>query len=172
LLSLVLLSYDPDLPDAKRREAVARGLASLVPSVIEGLVADAALVGPAGSGLDAIADEAGCLLIEAASAREGLDRALARIRCAELFLLDSGYAVEAGFPDAARDVLAFGGLERARVLRAAPDGLLSRLAPRFAPPAGILARKPAVVRARAATLRGLARELRAAEIASVARACI
>lgn len=172
MLSLILLSYDVILSGDKRREGVARSLASLVSCVVEGIIADAALVGPASAGLELIADEAGCALIAATEARQGLHEALARARCADVFVLAAGCAVESGFGDAARDALAFGGLDRARVLRLAPNGLLTWLAPNLARPAGLIARKELVAKAKSATPPQLARELRAAEFEARARKCV
>jgi hypothetical protein len=172
MLSVILLSHDVILTNEKRREGVVRSLASLVSCVVEGVIADAALVGPAAAGLDVVADEAGCHLIEAAEARPGLEEALACARCANVFVLAAGCAVEPGFSEAARDALTFGGFDRARVLRLAPDGLLTWLAPSLAQPAGLIARKESFVKARSATPRQLSRELRAGEFVARTRKCV
>ncbi len=58
MLTAILLAYDaPAQP--LRGDAVARSLASLVEACVQGLVADAALVGAPERGLDRIADDAG-----------------------------------------------------------------------------------------------------------------
>lgn len=172
MFSLILLSHDVAFSTDRPREGVARSLASLVSCVVEGVIADAALVGPARAGLEPIADEAGCALIVAAEPRQGLHEALARARCAAVFVLAAGCAVEPDFNEAARDALAFGGLDRPLVLRLAPNGLLTRLAPKLAQPAGLIARKELFAKAKSATPLQLSRELRAAEFVARARKCI
>lgn len=173
MLSVVLIAFDSPravpAPAALRRERIVRSLASLVEACVHGLVADAVLAGPPDAGLGAVADEAGCVLIEAADRGAGLSLALRAARHADIFLLRAGYAVERGFVDEARDALAFGGLEHARVLRAAPESFATRLAPHFAEPVGLLARKAALLGAGAADVALLARRLRGAELATRAR---
>ena len=173
MLSVVLLAFDSPrtvpAPAALRRARIVRSLASLVEACVKGLVADAVLAGPLGAGLGAVADEAGCVLIEAADRGAGLALGLRAARHADIFLLRAGYAVERGFVDEARDALAFGGLDRARVLRAAPESFVTRLAPNFAEPVGLLARKAALLGAGAGDVASLARRLRAAELATRAR---
>jgi hypothetical protein len=173
MLSVVLLAYDPPraaaVPAALRRQRIARSLASLVEACVQGLVADAVLAGPLGAGLGAVADEAGCVLIESADRGAGLALALRAARHADIFMLRAGYAVERGFVDEARDALALDGLERARVLRAAPESFATRIAPNFAEPVGLLARKAALLGAGAGDVASLARRLRGAELATSAR---
>ena len=171
MLSLILTCFESAPSEAKRREGVVRSLASLVPCVVEGIVADAALVGPEGAGLETIADDAGCALIEAVDGGEGLRAALARARRPDVLLLAAGYAVQAGFGEAARDILAFGGLAQPRVLRLEPNSVLTRLAPHLARPVGVLARKEAFATARSAQPGRLSRELRALEFPVRARIC-
>ncbi|HYA81671.1 MAG TPA: transposase [Methylocystis sp.] len=172
MLSLILTCFEPTLSEAKRQEGVVRSLASLVPFVVEGIVADAALIGPHGAGLEAIADEAGCALIEAAEAAQGLAAALARARFANVLLLSAGYAVQPGFGDAARELLAFGGFAQARVLRLEPNSVLTRLSPAFAEPVGVLATKEALLSAGSASPGAIARRLRPAEIFVTARRAV
>ena len=172
MLSLILTCFEPTLSEARRREGVVRSLASLVPFVVEGLVADAALVVPHGADLESVADEAGCVLIEAAEAAQGLSAALARARFAEVLLLSAGYGVQSGFGDAARDLLAFGGLAQARVLRLEPNSALTRFSPAFAQPVGVLATKQALLSVGSASPKAIARQLRAAEIFVTARRAV
>jgi hypothetical protein len=172
MLSVILTCFDPTLPATKRREGAVRSLASLVPCVVEGLVADAAMIGPQTSELEAVADEAGCELIAADNAAQGLRAALARARCADVLLLAAGYAVPSGFGEAARDAVASGGLAQPRVLRLEPYSVLTRLSPSFARPVGLLARKDALVKGRAGLPHQLTKELRVREFAVAARICI
>jgi hypothetical protein len=170
MLTAILLAYDT--PGAARREPIVRGLASLIDACVQGLVADAVLAGPPGAGLETLADEAGCAFVEALSPRDGFARALAMARHADVLLLRAGHAVERGFADEVRDALAFGDRSRALILRAAPDSLLTRLAPNFAPPVGLIAGKRALLAAETADLPTLARRLRGVELTTRARRTI
>jgi hypothetical protein len=173
MLSVVLLSFDSFSPRAESaalgRERASRSLGSLVHACVEGLVADAVLVAPTGSELAQVADEAGCGLVEAATAEAGLEAALRNVRYADIFILCAGYAIERGFVEEARDALVFDAPGRARALRVAPDSLLTRLAPDLARPVGLLARKDAIAAAKTATLPALAKRLRAGEFVTRAR---
>jgi hypothetical protein len=171
MLTAILLAFDtPAQP--LRRDAVARSLASLVDACVQGLVADAVLAGAPGGGLDKVADEAGCALVEAGSAAEGLAQALSVARREGVLLLHAGYAVERGFIDEVNDALAYGGSERAFVLRAAPSSFVTRLAPRLAAPVGVIARKHDMRIAASADFRRLAKRLRCSELASAARRAV
>lgn len=169
MLTAVLLAHGPSPGAPLRRDAITRSLASLVDSCVRGLVADAALVGAPGHGLEAIADEAGCALIETPTPEEGLSRALDAARRDRILLLSAGNAVERGFVDEVEDIFAYGAGERALVLRAAPHSLLTRLAPQFSEPVGIIAAKSALLAARTADLGRLSRKLGCAELATRAR---
>ncbi len=176
MLSVILLGYGTISSQSQsgeplRGERVVRSLASLVHGAVQGLIADAVLAGPADVGLEKIADEAGCELVENNSAAQGLAAALAKVRQANVFLLIAGHAVERDFVEEARDALAFGGLTRGRVLRAAPDTLLTRLAPNLARPVGLLARREALKDVETAELAILARRLCRADLNSRARKC-
>jgi hypothetical protein len=175
MLSLILLCHDlsPALDAAAAggliRERAARSLASLVEASIAGVIADATLVaGPAASLAD-IADEAGCHMIEEAEAAAAVARALGQARQTEVFLLCAGFCVDRGFVDEAADAAAFGGLKTARALKAAPESLLTRLAPSLARTVGLLARKNAISEAGGAQVARLARSLKAREMVSRAR---
>jgi hypothetical protein len=170
MLSAVLLAYDSPQSGPRRRDAIARSLSSLVDACVRGVVADAVLAGPPDEALAALADEAGCALVEAATAAEGLRQALALVRRPHVLLLRAGYAVERGFCEEIEDVFTYGGgAEQALVLRAAPASLLTRLAPSLAEPVGLVAPKRAVAAAGATNLRALARRLGAAGLTAQAR---
>ncbi|WP_442756531.1 transposase [Methylocystis sp. JAN1] len=168
MLTAILLAYDaPARP--LRRDAVTRSLASLVDACVQGLVADAVLVGAPGSGLSRIADEAGCTLVEASDREEGLAQALDVARQDAAFLLLAGHAIERGFIDEMDDAFAYAEAARAFVLRSAPTSLVTRLAPSFAEPVGLIARKSALRAAGSGDFRKLAKRLRCAELKSSAR---
>lgn len=168
MLTAILLAYDaPARP--LRRDAVTRSLASLVDACVQGLVADAVLVGAPGGGLERIADEAGCTLIETTNREEGLKEALDVARQEAALLLLAGNAIERGFIDEVDDAFAYSEGERAFVLRAAPTSLVTRLAPRFAEPVGLIARKSALRAAGSADLGKLAKKLRCVDLKSSAR---
>ncbi|WP_424363198.1 transposase [Methylocystis parvus] len=168
MLTAILLAYDaPARP--LRRDAITRSLASLVEACVQGLVADAVLVGAPGSGLERIADEAGCMLVEAMRKEEGLTQALDIARQETALLLLAGNAIERGFIEEVDDAFAYGAAERAFVLRAAPSSLVTRLAPNLAEPVGLIARKNALRAAQSGDLKKLAKRLRCAELKSSAR---
>jgi hypothetical protein len=142
-------------------EAVARSLGSLVRAIVEGVLRDAAIIGPAGDNLGPIAEEAGCGLIETSSLAEGLAQGLAQMRGDVAFVLLGGYAPPAVFIQEAGDLLMEGVNFPGAVLRCAPDSLLTRLAPGLARPVGALALRRT---AQAAAARDLADLIRAAKI--------
>lgn len=170
MLSVILLGYDEG-EGSQRRERIVRSLSSLVDATIQGLVADAVLAGPPNLGLERIADEAGCALVEQESPAGGLAAALTVVRQSDVFLFAAGHAVERGFVEEARDILVFGGLAQARVLKAAPDSFLTRLAPNLGRPVGLLARKQDVMQAGASDFSALARRLRGLDLNARARKC-
>lgn len=176
MLSAIILAFDappsatPERAAAAKREAIVRTLASLVDACVAGVVADAVLVGPPDSGLGAIADEAGCGLVEAVDARSGLARALPGIRYPDVFVLTAGHAPERGFVDEVRDAFSYGKGDRALVLRSAPHSLLTRLAPWLAEPVGLIAKRQDF--GAAGNVAALARRLRADELTTRARRAI
>ncbi|WP_363347361.1 transposase [Methylocystis echinoides] len=168
MLTALLLAHGPSAAPL-RRDAIARSLASLVESCVQGLVADAVLIGAPQRGLETIADEAGCALVETASAEEGLAQGLDVARRDHILLLSAGSAVERGFVDEIDDVFAYGARDRALVLRLAPHSFWTRLAPGFSEPVGIIATKSALRAAATADLARLAKKLGCAELACRAR---
>jgi hypothetical protein len=168
MLTAILLAYDAPARQM-RRDAVSRSLGALVEACVEGLVADAALVGPPERGLGVVADDAGCALVEAVSAEDGLREALGLARHDGVLLLLAGYAPERGFVDEVHDALLYGDRATALVLRAGPHSFFTRLAPRLAAPAGIVASKAAMVEAGSADLAILAKKLKGADLLTRAR---
>ena len=174
MLSVILLGYELHRVDggSRRDELVLRSLASLVEGAVDGLIADVALVGPSGAEFGRIADEAGCVLVENDAPANGAAEALAGARQSNVFFFLAGHAIDRGFIEEARDAIAFGGLRAARVLRAAPESLLTRLAPSLARPVGLLARKESIIEAEATDLTKLARRLRGVDLVAHARKCV
>jgi hypothetical protein len=119
-------------------EAVARSLGALVRAVVEGLLRDVTIIGPASDNLAALADEAGCALVEAPSAGQGLALALAQVRTDIVFTLEGGYGPPSAFAEEAGDLLPDLATAGGAILRLAPDSLLTRLAPGLARPVGAL----------------------------------
>jgi hypothetical protein len=174
MLSVILLGYEVRRADggSRRDELVLRSLASLVEGAVDGLVADVALVGPTGAGFARIADEAGCVLVENDTPAKGVAEALAGARQSNVFFFLAGHAIDRGFIEEARDAIAFGGLRATRVLRAAPESLLTRFAPSLGRPVGLLARKDSIIRAETTDLPKLARRLRGVDLVTHARKCV
>ncbi len=175
MLSAIVLAFPPfgapsDAP--LRRERVSRSLSSLVEACVHGLVADAILVGPAELSLEKLADEAGCTLIETRDAKEGLFAALKAARHPHVFLLTAGHAVERSFIEEVGDLFAYGDMTRARLLRAAPNSLLTRLAPGLAEPVGIVVRRAEAASVGASDVKSLSRRTRAIDLKSRARRAI
>ena len=167
MLSAVLIAFDsPRAP--LRHEAVARSLGSLVDLCIQGLVADAVIVAEPVLDLEEIADEAGCALISAPRV-DGVARALKAARRDHIFLLLAGFAVERGFAEEAQDFFAYGDRTRPRILRMAPESLVTRLAPGLAQPVGLIAAKSALAAAASPDFSELARKLRGADLTTRAR---
>lgn len=168
MLSAVLIAFDSPVAPL-RREAVARSLASLVDSCVKGVVGDASIVAAPGRGLEEIADEAGCALVEAPRLADGVKRALEAARRDHVLLLLAGVAVERGFAEEAHDFFAYGDASRARSLRLAPDSLVTRLVPRMALPVGVIAPKSALMPLAGRSFTHLHRTLRGADLTTRAR---
>jgi hypothetical protein len=142
-------------------ENLMRTLASLVTAKVEGLLSDVTIAGPAGMGLGAAANHAGCNFVEEACEEEWLSRALEAARGPYILVLRSGYAPEPGFVEEANDFLAGeakGQLPPA-VLRAAPASFLERMAPSLAPAGGLIAPRDLLLRAAAGSFPKLVRRI-------------
>ena len=130
MLSAIVLAPS-DLTAANMPAAlVVRTLAALVPLVVQGLVRDVVLVGPAIPALSDIADQGGCALSPT------LAGAMAAARVPWLLVITAGFAPEAGFADEAGDFIAAG--RGAALMLARPDGLFTRLFPDSAALAGVI----------------------------------
>lgn len=167
MMSAVLIAFEsPEAP--LRREALVRSLGSLIDSCLQGVVADALILAEPKQELEAVADEAGCALIEAPRA-DGVAQALKTARRDHVFLFLAGFAVERGFAEEAQDIFAYDDKSRPRTLRVAPNSLMTRLAPSLAQPVGLIATKTAFAAAGSASFDRLARKLRGADLTTRAR---
>jgi hypothetical protein len=154
LSTVVFCDEDSDRRARDLLENLVRTLGSLVSANVEGLLGDVAIAGPAGEGLGAIADHAGCALIEAPGEADWLRQAIEAARGPDLLLLRSGRAPEAGFIEEVGDFLLGGGGRAAR-LRAAPEAFSERLFPGLAPVAGLIAPRASCLRAPSSRFRRL-----------------
>lgn len=128
MLSALLLVPHGSPPNATAQ--VVRSLAALVPLVVEGLVRDVILMGPAAAVWHGIADHGGCRLAGS------MPQALVLARGPWVFVLQAGFAPDAGFAEEAADFMASG--TGAALLRAQPTGFFTRLFPDSAALAGII----------------------------------
>ncbi|MFV0281305.1 MAG: transposase, partial [Rhodoblastus sp.] len=76
LSAIVLAPNGADPLSARANEAVARSLGALVGAAVANVVRDACIVGAPQAGLAALADHAGCALIEDAHMGAGLERSV------------------------------------------------------------------------------------------------
>lgn len=150
LSTIVFCEEKPASPPSRAvAELLARTLASLVTANVEGLLGDVRIAGPEGNDLTALANHAGCGLVEAKNETEWLSLALEAARGPEVFLLRCGQAPEAGFIEEASDFLRKNtkGHTRAACLRAVPGNFLERICPSVAPIAGLIASRDLMLRA-------------------------
>jgi hypothetical protein len=161
MLSTIVFCEDKPAspPGRDLAEDLARTLASLVTAKVEGLLGDVRIAGPAGKGLGAVANHAGCALIEAENEADWLRLALEAARGPDIFLLRCGRAPEAGFIEEAGDFLAKNTKDKLGAARlwASPESLLERVFPPAAPLAGLIAPRRLLLRAPRGGFRNLAR---------------
>ena len=140
LISVVVLvparhrSDDPD----RFREIVARSLVWLVSAVVAGVVRDVTLAGPADVGLNEIADEAGCGLVEADDEAERIGAAVPGSRDARLLVMRAGYQPDTTLTAEMDAFIRWAAPDAAALVLAAPETLLERIFPGRAPVVGIL----------------------------------
>jgi hypothetical protein len=145
MLSAIIIATDtPERP--LRSDAVTRCLASLIDACIQGVIADATLVGAPGRLLNKIADDAGCGVVETEALDAGVGRALEMARHDHAFLLSAEFAVAPGFADEIADIFIYGEPASPRALRVSPTTLATRLVPSRATAAGIVAPRPLLLR--------------------------
>ena len=140
MISVIVLVPDVHRSDdADRfREIVARSLVWLVSAVVAGIVRDVTLAGPATLGLDEIADEAGCKLVEADDEAERIGAAVAGSRDARLLVMRAGYQPDATLTADLDAFLRRAAPDAAALVLAAPETLLERILPGRALVVGVL----------------------------------
>ncbi len=168
LSAIVIAPSSPDPAAGRLQEATVRSLAALVGAAIADIVRDACIVGAPGAGLSAIADHAGCGLVEDAEPGRGLAAALKSARSDRIFVLTAGYAPMSGFIDEMSD-WSLAAAPPAVALRAEPGSLAQRLFPALAPCAGVIAQKRDMLAVAAGSPNALARKLGARTLATRAR---
>ena len=169
MLSAIVLAPGPtEASHPRLQEALVRSLSVLVGAAVADLVRDACIVGPPGLRLEAIADHAGCGLIEDSDPRRALTEALRAVRSERVFVLAGGFAPGSGFIDEMSDWLD-AVVSPAAALRCEADSLLRRMAPSLSPVVGLVAARPDCLAATAATPASLARALKAKTLRTRAR---
>lgn len=169
MISAIILANDR-IDGPARADFTARCLGSLVEACVQGLVADAVLIGEPDRHLGQIAEDAGCVFIETANAPQGLREALAQVRRDHVLLLSASYAVERGFADELDELFAYDAGDAPRTLRAAPNSFATRLLPRLSKSAGIIAPRRVLTHIDSSfDMDRLARKLKGADLATRAR---
>ena len=169
MISAIIFATDT-VDGPARADFTARCLASLVEACVQGLVADAVLIGEPGRDLGRIAEDAGCSFIETAAAQQGLREALAQARRAHVLLLSAGYAVERGFADELNELFAYSAADAPRTMRAKPTSFATRLFPRLSPPAGVITSRATLTRIDSFDdMARLAQKLKGADLSTRAR---
>jgi hypothetical protein len=132
-------------PDLRRdddislvRETIVRSLIWLVSAVIAGVVRDVILAAPTALDLSDIADQAGCVLVQADRETDRLAGAIAASRSDQLLVIKTGYQSDGALVE---DIEAF--VRRAKpgvvaLVHAAPEALVERLFPNRSPVIGVL----------------------------------
>ncbi|MCB1543316.1 MAG: transposase [Methylobacteriaceae bacterium] len=168
LSAIILAPPDADPMAGRAQDAIIRSLAALVGAAVADVVRDACIAGAPDAQLAAIADHAGCALVEDADARTRVEKALHVARGDRVFLLAAGYAPMSGFIDEMSD-WSLSASPPAVVLRAEPDSLARRIFPALAPSVGVIALKRDVLAVAGDNPAALARKLGARTLHTRAR---
>ncbi|MBM3575779.1 MAG: transposase [Methylocystis sp.] len=137
MLSAILLAHRRPSGSLKG-ETVARCFSSLIDGCVNGVIADAILVGPPDHFLAKIADEAGCAFAENLDPAAGFREAVEQARYERLLILSAEFGLERGLIDELRDLLNFGDPADSYSLHVEPDTLVTRLFPNLAKTAGLI----------------------------------
>lgn len=171
LSAIVLAPSGADPAAGRAQEAAVRSLAALVGAAIADVVRDACIVGAPGVGLAAVADHAGCALVEDADFGRGLAAALKNARSDRIFLLAAGYAPMSGFIDEMSD-WSLAVVPPAMALRAEPESLAQRIFPSLARCVGVVAARTDMLAVASDNPAALARKLGARTLLTRARRVI
>ena len=158
MISAVVLAPDmaAETDIGHAREIVVRSLVWLVSAVVAAVVRDVVLAVPAALGLAEVADQAGCMLVEADTEADRLSRGLATSRETRVLVLRAGFQPETGLVEEIDSFLRRAPLDAVALVLATPETALQRLVPDRAPVVGIIAPREA-----SATARSFARYARA-----------
>lgn len=130
------------LDDADRVRAIVKTLGALVRLVVADVVADATVVSTPDAALNGLEDRAGCRIAEDADLGKAFTTALIGLRRDTVFVLQPGFAPDAGFIGEVEQLM-----ERPSpphiALLAAPKTLAQRLLPALAPAVGVIAPRAA-----------------------------
>ena len=169
MLSAILLAHRWPSGSLKG-ETVARCFSSLIDGCVNGVIADAILVGPPDHFLAKIADEAGCAFAENLDPVAGFREAVEQARYERLLILSAEFGLERGLIDELRDLLNYGDPADSYLLHVAPDTLVTRLFPNLAKTAGLITTTATVKQhAHIPQLTALAKKLRCKSLTSRAR---
>jgi len=168
LSAIILAPCGADPMAGRTQEAVVRSLAALVGAAVADVVRDACIVGPPGARLDAVADHAGCALVEDGDFGQGLAQAARAARSERVLVMAAGYAPMSGFIDEMSD-WSLAAEPPAMALRAEPDSLARRIFPTLAPCVGVVAARRDILEAAGDSAAVLARRLRARTLTTRAR---
>ena len=169
MLSVIVLAPSGADPAAGRvHEAVVRSLAALVGAAVADVVRDACIVGAPTDRLAAVADHAGCAIVEDSNAGKGVATAIRATRGDRVFVLAAGYAPLTGFIDEISD-WSMSAAPPAVALRAEPGSLAQRLFPSLARCVGIIAAKQDMLAVVGDNPAALARKLGARALVTRAR---
>ena len=121
------------------RETLGRSLAWLVTAVVAGVVRDVMIAGPAGMGIDRIAEQTGCVGIEGGDEPSVLHEAIERARSPRLLVLQSGFQPAESMVSELDALDRRGGPAEARRLLRTPSSRWQRLFPDRAATVGLFA---------------------------------
>ncbi len=140
MISAVVLS--PDLAvgtdPARPREIAVRSLIWLVSAVVSGIVRDVVLAAPAELALSDVADQAGCMLVQAPLEADRLRSAVAACRGTRVLVLRAGFQPETTLIEEIDLLLRRAPRDAVALILAAPQTMLQRLVPNRAPVIGII----------------------------------
>lgn len=147
MISAIVFTPDswPDDDLAHAREIVVRSLVWLVSAVVSSVVRDVTLAVPEGLGLAEVADQSGCMLVEADLEGERLVAAASGTKEPRLIVLKAGYQPDPGLIDEIDIFSRKHPQDKVAVLLAAPATLIEQVFPERAPAVGILLPRGLVV---------------------------
>lgn len=145
MISALVLADDPSFAQPASADAVVRTLAALIPATIEGLIRDVSVAGlEARTDLHKIADHAGCDLILSPDHAGLLPAALKAARCDLVFILNAGFAPNAGYIEEIGDRFQSARAPSALLMRQEGTSFFTRLLPQYSPVQGVVTKRGAL----------------------------